>query len=245
MRGGLIVTGGGRGIGASVARLAAEQGYAVCVNYRRDERAATAVVGAIAAAGGRATAVRADVSSEDEVRALFVTAERALGPIAGLVNNAGITGPIGRFADSDPDIWRSVLETNVVGSMLCAREAVRRFLPVGGGAIVNLSSVAATTGAAGEYVHYAASKAAIDAFTVGLAREVADSGIRVNAVAPGSTLTDIHAAAGEPGRPARVRERIPMRRLAEPDEIAATIMWLFSEEASYVTGAVLRVAGGF
>jgi NAD(P)-dependent dehydrogenase (short-subunit alcohol dehydrogenase family) len=241
----LIVTGGSRGIGAATALLAARRGYRVCLGYVRDAEAAASVVAGIEGEGGTAIAVRVDVGSETDVATLFRTAEAELGPLCALVNNAGITGPIGAFVDAENAVFRRVLETNVLGSLHCAQEAVRRFLPQGGGAIVNLSSVAATTGAPGEYVHYAASKAAIDAFTLGLARELAPHGIRVNAVAPGSTLTDIHAAAGEPDRPARVRTRIPMQRLAEPDEIANAILWLLSAEASYVTGAVLRVAGGF
>ncbi|MEQ9330136.1 SDR family oxidoreductase [Thalassobaculum sp.] len=241
---GLIVTGGSRGIGAATARLAAGRGFRVCVNYARDAQAAETVVTAIRAAGGTAVGVQADIGTERGVRDLFDAAEAAIGPVRALVNNAGITGPIGRFETVETETLRRVLDVNVLGSMLCAREAVRRFGDQGG-AIVNLSSVAATTGAAGEYVHYAASKAAVDAFTLGLAREVAGRGIRVNAVAPGSTLTDIHAAAGEPDRPARVRSRIPLQRLAEPEEIAEAVVWLLSDAASYVTGTVLRVAGGF
>ena len=245
MQSGLIITGAGRGIGAATARLAARHGYKVCVNYAHDSRAAAAVVADIEAGGGVAIAVQADVGSQADIIRLFDTAEAQIGPLCGLVNNAGITGPIGRFVDADSAVMRNVFDINVLGSLLCAREAIRRFLPLGKGTIVNLSSVAATTGAPMEYVHYAASKAAIDAFTLGLAREVASCGIRVNAVAPGSTLTDIHAAAGEPDRPARVRTRIPMQRLAEPEEIAESILWLLSDASSYVTGAVLRVAGGF
>lgn len=244
MPSGLIVTGGSRGIGAATARLAARRGFRVCVNYTRDAAAADAVVAAIRAAGGTAVAVRADVAAEADVRRLFDAAEAEIGPVDALVNNAGTTGPIGRFEDVSTETLRRVLDVNLLGTMVCAREAVRRFAGRGG-TIVNLSSVAATTGAPGEYVHYAASKAAVDAFTLGLARETAGSGIRVNAVAPGSTLTDIHAAAGEPDRPARVRGRIPMQRLAEPEEIAEAVVWLLSDAASYVTGAVLRVAGGF
>ncbi len=241
----LIVTGGSRGIGAATARLAARQGYRVCLTYLRDEAAARAVVSDIERTGGMAIAAPGDVGKVDDVTSVFSIAERELGPLAGLVNNAGITGRIGHFADEDSATFESVVRTNVLGSLYCAQEAVRRFLPRRKGAIVNLSSVAATTGAPSEYVHYAASKAAIDAFTVGLAKEVAADGIRVNAVAPGSTLTDIHAAAGEPDRPARVKDRIPMHRLADAEEIARAILWLLSEEASYVTGAVLRVSGGF
>lgn len=241
----LIITGASRGIGSATARLAARRGYGVCINYVHDEDAALAVVAGIQAEGGRAIAVRADVSSEPDVRRLFETAESQLGPLQGLVNNAGVTGRIGRFVDVETATLERVFDINVLGTMLCSREAARRFQAAGRGVIVNLSSVAATTGAPGEYVHYAASKAAIDAFTLGLARELADRGIRVNAVAPGSTLTDIHASAGEPDRPARVRSRIPMQRLAEPEEVAEAIVWLLSDAASYVTGAVLRVAGGF
>jgi len=245
MPGSLIVTGASRGIGAATAILAARRGYRVCINYLSDPRAAEGVADTIRGTGGTAVAIQADVASEADVTRLFDTAEAALGPIGALVNNAGVTGPIGPFAQTETAVLQGVLATNVLGTFLCGREAVRRFSRAGGGRIVNLSSVAATTGAAGEYVHYAASKAAVDAFTLGLAREVAGKGIRVNAVAPGSTLTEIHAKAGEPDRPARVRGRIPMQRLAEPEEIAEAILWLLSDEASYVTGAVLRVGGGF
>lgn len=244
-RGCLIITGSGRGIGAATARLAAKQGYRVCINYVRDQAAAHATVADIHEAGGVAIATPGDVGDIDDVARLFATTEKELGPLDGLVNNAGITGRIGQFADADRATFEAVVQTNILGTLYCAREAVRRFLPRRKGVIVNLSSVAATTGAPNEYVHYAASKAAIDAFTVGLAKEVAAHGIRVNAVAPGSTLTDIHATAGEPDRPTRVKDRIPMRRLADAEEIARAVLWLLSEEASYVTGAVLRVSGGF
>ncbi|MGE3332019.1 MAG: glucose 1-dehydrogenase [Rhodospirillaceae bacterium] len=240
---GLIITGGGRGIGAATARLAAQRGYAVCVNYARNQAAAEAVAAEIKSGGGTAFAAQADVGDEKDVARLFDAAEKAFGPVRYLVNNAGITGRIGKFADLDIDVMRDVFETNVVGSMLCAREFVRRC--AGTGAIVNVSSTAATTGSPAEYVHYAASKAAIDSFTIGLAKEMAPQGIRVNAVAPGATLTDIHAAGGEPGRPDRIKSRIPMGRLAEPEEIAPAILWLLSDEASYVTGAILRAGGGF
>ena len=213
--------------------------------HEDDAAAADAVVARIREAGGTAAAVGADVAREDEVERLFATAEERLGPIGGLVNNAGVTGRIGRFEAAAPATFRTVMDVNVIGTMLCAQAALRRFAAHGrGGVIVNVSSVAAATGAPEEYVHYAASKAAVDAFTLGLAREVATQGIRVVGVAPGSTLTEIHARAGEPGRPARVQARIPMRRLAEPEEIAAAIVWLLSDEASYVTGTVLRVGGG-
>jgi len=240
----LIVTGGSRGIGAATARLAGRRKYSVCVNYVRDSAAADRVVSAIEAEGGRAAAIQADISIEQDVRRLFDRTEDALGPVNALVNNAGVTGLIGPFADTPTETIRRVLDVNVIGCMLCAREAVRRFPRGHGGAIVNVSSVAATTGAPDEYVHYAASKAAVEIFTVGLAREVAPDGIRVNAVSPGSCHTDIHATAGEPDRPARVVSRIPLGRLGRPDEIAEAILWLLSGRASYATGAVLRVSGG-
>ena len=241
----IIVTGASRGIGAATARLAGQQGHPVCVNYVHGKDAATRVVADIRAAGGTAVSVQANIAKEDDILRLFDTAEAELGPLYGLVNNAGITGLIGPFVDTSHETIRQTFEINVLGSLFCAQEAVRRFTRQRRGAIVNLSSVAATTGAPGEYVHYAASKAAIDSFTLGLAREVAAAGIRVNAVAPGSTLTDIHAAAGEPTRPERVKSRIPMQRLADPEEVAEAVLWLLSDAASYVTGAVLRVAGGF
>jgi NAD(P)-dependent dehydrogenase (short-subunit alcohol dehydrogenase family) len=243
---GLIITGGGRGIGAATARVAAQRGYAVCVNYARNQAAAEAVVADIKKNGGAALAVQGDVAKEGDVVRLFDAAEREFGPVRYLVNNAGITGRIGKFTDLETAVLRDVFEINVIGSLLCAREAVRRLTGRGAsGAIVNVSSTAATTGSPGEYVHYAASKAAIDSFTIGLAKELATQGIRVNAVAPGATLTEIHAAGGEPGRPDRIKSRIPMGRLAEPGEIAPAILWLLSDEASYVTGAILRAGGGF
>lgn len=252
MPAGLIVTGASRGIGAATAQLAGRRGYGVCVNYVNDCVAATRVVEAIRGDGGRAVAVRADVADPDQVRRLFDMAEAELGPINAVVNNAGITGPIGNFATASPETLRRVFDVNVLGSLFCSQEAVRRFTGRAGldahgdpSVIVNISSVAASTGAPGEYVHYAASKAAIESFTLGLARETAASGIRVNAVSPGSTLTDIHSTAGEPDRPARIRSRIPMGRLAEPEEIAEAVLWLLSDSASYVTGAVLRAGGGF
>jgi len=243
----VIVTGAGRGIGAAAARRLAQAGYAICVNYRRDAEAAEAVAREITAAGGRAVAVQADTTSEDDVRRLFDAAEAALGPLHGLVNNAGITGPLGRFAELDTASLRRVTDVNLLGPLLCAREALQRFArgpAAPGRSIVNVSSVAATTGSPGEYVHYAATKAAVEVFTIGLAREVAEQGIRVNAVAPGTVRTGIHAAAGDPDRPARIAPRVPMRRVGEPEEIAEAILWLLSDAASYATGAVLRVTGG-
>lgn len=241
----LIVTGAGRGIGAAIARQAAAQGYAVAVNYRSDEAQAQALVAAIRAQGGRASAIQADVALESEVDTLFARTEAELGPPSALVNNAGITGRIATFMDTDPATIEAVFRTNVHGTMHCSRAAIRAFRRQGaGGVIVNLSSVAASTGSPREYVHYAASKAAVEAFTLGLAREMAPEGIRVCGVAPGSTLTGIHAQAGEPGRPQRVAPIIPMGRLAQPEEIAEAVLWLLSPAASYVTGTTLRCAGG-
>jgi NAD(P)-dependent dehydrogenase (short-subunit alcohol dehydrogenase family) len=245
--GALLVTGGSRGIGAATARLAAARGWRVCFSYAQDQRAAEAVVRAIEGAGGEALAVRSDVRQHSEIVALFNAAERAFGPVTGLVNNAGITGRIGSIVDAQPDTIREVIEVNVTGAILCAREAVRRMSTARGGqggAIVNISSGAATLGSPGEYVHYAASKGAIDTFTLGLAREVAREGIRVNAVAPGLILTDIHASGGEPGRPERMAPGIPIGRPGTAEEIAEPILFLLSPAASYITGAVLRVAGG-
>jgi NAD(P)-dependent dehydrogenase (short-subunit alcohol dehydrogenase family) len=243
----LVITGGSRGIGAATAKLAAARGWRVCVSYERNAGAAEAVVQEIRTAGGEAIAVRADVRREQDVTALFDAAQEAFGPVTGLVNNAGVTGPIGAFADTAPEIIREVVEINVIGAMLAAREAARRMSTARGGkggAIVNISSGAASLGSPGEFVHYAASKAAIDTLTLGLAREVAREGIRVNAVAPGLVMTDLHAAAGEPGRPERLAPTIPMGRAATLEEIAEPILFLLSPAASYITGAVLRVAGG-
>lgn len=241
----LIVTGGGRGIGAAIVRLAARDGYAVCFNYTRDETAARTLLRELLDQGLRAQVVRGDIADPDTARRLFDQAESDLGAVTGLVNNAGVTGHIGAFRDVDLATLRRVLDVNVLGTMLCAQEAVRRWEARGTpGRMVNISSIAATLGAPHEYVHYAATKAAVETFTVGLAREVAAGGIRVNAVSPGTAFTDIHATAGEPDRPARVVSRVPMGRIGEPDEIAEAVLWLLSDKASYVTGAVLRVAGG-
>jgi NAD(P)-dependent dehydrogenase (short-subunit alcohol dehydrogenase family) len=243
----VIVTGGGRGIGAAVSRLAAAAGYAVAVNYAHDATAAHAVVESITEDGGRAVAVGADVADERDVIRLFDTAERELGPLAALVNNAAITGGVSRLDELDAATFTRVLAVNVGGTALCAREAVRRLSTRhggAGGAIVNVSSIAARLGSAGEWVHYAASKGAVDTLTVGLAREVAAEGVRVNAVAPGLVDTDLHAAAGMPDRPARMAPTIPMGRGGTPEEIAAAVVWLLSPAASYVTGAVLPVGGG-
>ena len=242
----LIVTGGARGIGAAIARLGAERGYAVCVNYLSAACEADALVAGISDAGGLAIAVRADVSIEADVLALFDAADR-MGRLAGLVNNAGVLEQQGTLLDMEAARLTRIMATNVVGPMLCAREAVRRMSRRRGGhggAIVNVSSAAARTGSPGEYVDYAASKGALDTFTRGLAAEVARDGIRVNAVRPGFIHTGIHARGGEPGRVDRLAPSIPLGRGGTPEEVANAILWLLSAEASYSTGAILDVAGG-
>jgi NAD(P)-dependent dehydrogenase (short-subunit alcohol dehydrogenase family) len=243
----VIVTGASRGIGAATALMAAQQSFSVAVNCHQSPDAAAGVLRAIEDAGGRAAVIPGDVAEEADVVHLFDETERRLGPVTALVNNAGVTGTSGRLdALSIEDLTR-VMRVNVVGAFLCAREAVRRMSTAHGGhggAIVNVSSGAATLGSPGEFIHYAASKAAVDTLTIGLAREVAREGIRVNAVAPGLVLTDIHGSSGDPGRLERITPTVPMGRAGTVDEIAATILFLLSDAASYVTGAVLRVAGG-
>jgi NAD(P)-dependent dehydrogenase (short-subunit alcohol dehydrogenase family) len=242
-----IVTGAGRGIGAATALHLASIGHDVVVNYRRDHAAAARVVDLAAAAGARAIAVQADVTQDDAVSRLFATARDALGPVDCLVNNAGATLHIGDLADTAVATIRTVIDVNLLSAILCARCAARVMSTKRGGhggAIVNVSSAAATLGSAHEYVHYAAAKAGVDALTIGLAKELAGDGIRVNAVAPGVARTDIHEAAGAPHRADDAAARIPLGRAAEPGEIAAAIAWLLGPEAAYVTGAVLRVAGG-
>jgi NAD(P)-dependent dehydrogenase (short-subunit alcohol dehydrogenase family) len=243
----MIVTGGSRGIGAATALLAAGRGYAVCVNYARNRSAAEAVVAAIRDAGGEALAVAGDIAVEADVMALFQAVDSQLGKVTALVNNAGILERQMRVEEMDVARLQRVFNTNVIGSFLCAREAVRRMSTRcggQGGAIVNLSSMAAKLGGPGEYVDYAASKGAIDAMTVGLAKEVADQGIRVNAVRPGVIYTEIHASGGEPGRVERVKDSVPMRRGGSADEVARAVLWLLSEEASYCTGTFIDVSGG-
>jgi NAD(P)-dependent dehydrogenase (short-subunit alcohol dehydrogenase family) len=243
----MIVTGGGRGIGAATARLAAKRGYAVCVNYLRDRAAAEAVAQDIRADGGGAIAVPGDVAEEDEVLRLFQECDRSLGPLTALVNNAGIVARQARVEAMDAERLRRMFAVNVVGAFLCAREAIKRMSTRHGGkggAIVNVSSGAARLGSPGEWVDYAASKGAIDTMTLGLAKELAADRIRVNCVRPGFVNTGIHAAAGEANRIERFRDGIPMKRGGEPEEVARAILWLLSEEASYSTGAILDVTGG-
>lgn len=243
----LVITGASRGIGAATALLAASRGYDICVNYRSDKSSADRVVASIAHAGVRAIAVQADVAFEADVLRMFRTVERELGTIDALVNNAGMLEPQMRFADMSIERMQRVLQANVIGSMLCAREAVQRMstrLGGKGGAIVNLSSMAARLGSPNEYVDYAASKGAIDTFTVGLAKEVGGEGIRVNAVRPGLIYTDMHASGGEPGRVDRLSSSVPMLRGGTAEEVARAILWLLSEEASFVTGTFIDVSGG-
>ncbi len=246
-RGVVLITGGSRGIGAATARLAAQQGYTVCVNYRTAREAADSVVGEITAAGGRAIAAQADVAVEDDVVRLFETCDRELGRLTALVNNAAILETQTRTENIDRARLERVFATNVFGAFACAREAVRRMSTKQGGTgggIVNVSSVAARIGSPGEYVDYAASKGALDTMTVGLALEVAQEGIRVNGVRPGFIYTDMHASGGEPGRVDRVKAVIPMRRGGHADEVARAILWLLSDDASFTTGSFVDVAGG-
>ncbi|MFB7271767.1 SDR family oxidoreductase [Streptomyces sp. NPDC056244] len=239
-----VVTGGSRGIGAATCVRLAAEGHDLVLGYVRDGAAAEQVAAEVRAGGARCLTVRADTADETDVERLFDTAAAELGPVTGLVNNAGVTGPLTRLADARTEDLRRVLDVNLLGYLLCCRRAARDMAPHGTGAIVNVSSAAATLGSPGEYVHYAATKAATDALTIGLAKELGPDGIRVNAVAPGITDTDMHAAMGDPGRPARVAPGIPLRRPGQPAEIAAAVAWLLSADASYTTGAVLRVAGG-
>jgi NAD(P)-dependent dehydrogenase (short-subunit alcohol dehydrogenase family) len=243
----ILITGGSQGIGAATAILAAGRDYTVCINYNENETAANEVVNKIKATGGKAVAIKADVSKEEEVLRLFEYIDKNVGTISALVNNAGIIEPQMRFTDMKPERWQKVLTTNVIGSFLCAREAIKRMSTRNkgaGGSIVNLSSVAARLGAPFEYIDYAASKGAIDSMTVGLAKEVAEENIRVNGVRPGIIDTGFHAKGGDPGRFERMQSGVPIKRGGQPEEVANTILWLLSEEASYVTGAIFDVTGG-
>ncbi|MBI1350068.1 MAG: SDR family oxidoreductase [Actinomycetales bacterium] len=242
-----IVTGGGRGIGAAVVAELAADGHDVVVNYREDAVAAEGMAETARALGVRALCVRADVTRPDEVSGLFDRAAAELGAVTGLVNSAGATLHLADLADTPVDIMRAVVDANLLSALLCSREAVRRMSTRrggAGGAIVSVSSVAATSGSPHEYVHYAAAKAGVDAMTVGLAKEVAAEGVRVNAVSPGPVETRIHADAGEPGRPARLAASIPMGRAGVPGDVAPAIRWLLSDEARYVTGANVKITGG-
>jgi NAD(P)-dependent dehydrogenase (short-subunit alcohol dehydrogenase family) len=243
----MIVTGGSRGIGAATAVLAAQRGYAVCVNYVSNRAAADSVVATIEKAGGKAIAVGADVASESDVMRLFETVDRTLGRVDALVNNAAILDVQIKLENVDAARLNRILATNVTGAFLCAREAVRRMSTKhggAGGAIVNVSSAAARLGSAGEYIDYAASKGAIDTMTLGLSKEVATEGIRVNAVRPGFIYTEMHASGGEPNRVDRVKEFVPMKRGGQAIEVAYAILWLLSDEASYATGTFIDLAGG-
>lgn len=247
MSGVLVITGGSRGIGAATAEMAAKAGYAVAFNYAESVDAADALLARIRGAGGRAIAVRGDVTDEAAIEALFDEAQDAFGPVGALFNNAGITGPISRLADLEASDLRRVMEINVVGSVLAARAAVRRMSTARGGAggvIVNMSSRASEIGGGGEFVHYGASKGAIDTLTIGLAREVGGEGIRVNAVAPGLIETEIHARAGAADRVERLMPGVPMGRAGKPEEVASVVLWLMSDAASYVTGTVVKIGGG-
>jgi NAD(P)-dependent dehydrogenase (short-subunit alcohol dehydrogenase family) len=243
----LLVTGGSRGIGAATARLAAQRGYAVALSYIENRTAAEAVVDEIVRSGGTACAVQADVSREPDVVRMFEEVDSRLGTLDALVNNAGILERQMRLDEMSADRLNRIFATNITGAFLCAREAVRRMSTARGGrggAIVNVSSGAARLGSPGEYVDYAASKGAIDTMTIGLSREVAEEGIRVNAVRPGFIYTDIHASGGEPKRVDRVKAFVPMKRGGQPEEVAHAILWLLSEDASYSTGTFIDVTGG-
>jgi NAD(P)-dependent dehydrogenase (short-subunit alcohol dehydrogenase family) len=243
----IIVTGASRGIGAATARLAGERGYAVCVNYRREAQAAAAVVADIEKAGGQALAVAGDMSSEKDILNLFETVDAKLGPLTTLVNNAGVIDVQSRVEDYSLERLQRMFSVNITGVFLCAREAVRRMSTKNGGAggvIVNVSSAAARLGGPNEYVDYAASKGAMDTMTIGLAKEVAAEGIRVNAVRPGLIYTDIHASGGEPGRVDRLKAGVPMQRGGSAQEVARVILWLASDESSYTTGSLVECSGG-
>ncbi|MFB7913545.1 SDR family oxidoreductase [Streptomyces sp. NPDC056061] len=239
-----VITGGSRGIGAATCVRLASDGHDLVLGYVSDAGAAERTAAAVRDHGARCVTVRADTAVEADVERLFDTAADRLGPVTGLVNNAGVTGPLGRLADTTTDTLRRVLDVNLLGVLLCCRRAAKDMAATGSGAIVNVSSAAATLGSPGDFVHYAATKAAVDALTVGLSKELGPDGIRVNAVAPGMIDTDMHATAGDPDRAHAAAAGIPLGRPGAATEIAAAVAWLLSGEASYATGAVLRVAGG-
>lgn len=242
-----IITGASRGIGAATARLAARDGYDVCVNYTRDDKSAAEVVKACRAMGRRAFAARANIANPEDVEAMFTACDEQLGPVSLLVNNAGVVGTATTVANLPDAALRETFEVNVYGTIFCARAAIQRMATARGGmggVIVNVSSIAVNLGSPGEYVHYAASKGAIDSFTIGLAKEVGPEGIRVNAVQAGTTDTGIHAKAGNPDRPALVAKLAPLRRIAEPEDTAEAILYLASDKAGYASGAILRIGGG-
>ena len=243
----LLITGAGRGIGAATALRAASRGFDIAINYARNADTAEAVATQVRALGRRALTVQADVADEAAVQAMFARLDAQMPPLAGLVNNAGIVARQSRFDAMEPARWRRMLDVNVFGSLLCAQHALRRMSTRHGGqggAIVNISSMSATLGSASMYVDYAASKGAIDSFTIGLARELATEGVRVNAVRPGIIETEIHADSGDPARPQAMAGTIPMQRPGRADEVAAAIVWLLSDEASYTTGTIIDVSGG-
>ncbi len=243
----ILITGAGRGIGAETARLAASRGYSLCLNFRRDAKAVEAVADSVRSLGQRVLVQQAEVADEGQVEALFAAIDAEFGRLDGLVNNAGVLEPQSDLVDMEPARWRRILDVNVVGAFLCARGAVRRMSTRNGGeggAIVNVSSRAADLGAPHEYVDYAAAKAAVDAMTIGLAKEVGDQGIRVNAVKPGLIYTDIHADGGEAGRVDRLKAQVPMQRGGLPVEVAEAILWLLSDASSYTTGSFIDVSGG-
>ncbi len=243
----LLVTGGSRGIGAAVCRLAAKAGYRVAVNYASNEAAAAALVAEIQADGGEAFSLKGDVGNEADVLAMFAAVDKTFGGLDAFVNNAGVVDRKARVDEMSVERLERMMRINIVGSILCAREAVKRMSTLRGGrggSIVNLSSAAAKLGSPGEYVDYAASKGAIDTFTIGLAREVANEGVRVNAVRPGIIDTEIHASGGQPGRVAAIRDTVPMKREGKAEEVAHAVLWLLSDEASYTTGSIVNVSGG-
>jgi len=243
----VLITGGGRGIGAATARLAAKVDYDVGINYAEDSENAEQVAAACRLEGVRSVAIKADIGDAEDVKRLFTACDDALGPVDVLVNNAGIIGRASTVEALSSDDLRRTFEVNVFGAIYCAQEAIRRMSTENGGqggVIINLSSIASTLGSPGEYVHYAASKGAIDSLTIGLAKEVGKVGIRVNAVQAGTTATDIHERSGNPDRPKMVAKNAPLGRIAQPDDIAEAVLWLASGKASYATGAILRISGG-